>query len=326
MKNYYLLLLFVIPILSCSDKGEEEIGATTYEVDPIFEPYVQEFIAEGAKRGQAIDFSDTGLKVEFSETALDFASGFCYLRRHHIVINKENWFSFSERFRSFLLFHELGHCELDQGHRNELFGNNVWKSLMRGDPFTGIEPRIPTAYFGFRKEYYIDELFNPTIAAPAWSRVQYEYDQSIDRTLLIEKSEVNRISERFSNPPSSYELEATFILPTANNNRTRFEWGTTNFHYYIYVINGWGYYIGVHEEQLDNNLYYSNNTTLVNNKPIEKITIRQHDGVEQIFINDLFIFHIDALPKLDYSRLEATDGGVFVNSFEVESFVFSELK
>jgi len=196
---------------------------------------------------------------------------------------------------------------------------------MRGDPFTGIQPRIPTPYFGFRKEYYIDELFNPNTPAPTWSRVHYAHDEPLDRQVITEKTNLNRVNERFSIVPSSYELEATFTMPTANNNRTRFEWGTNNFHYYIYVVNGWGYFIGVHEEQLDNNLFYSNNTTLINDKPIEKITIRQHAGVEQVFINDLFIFHLDALPKLDYCRLEATENEVFINSFEVDSFVFNEL-
>jgi len=328
MKNHFFLSIFIITLFACSDNGaSEEIGATTYEVDPTFEPFVQEFIREGAKRGHDIDFSDTGLKVEFTDVGDNSFSGRCYLGRHHIQIDKGFWTSFSERFRSFLLFHELGHCELDQLHRNELFDNGVWKSIMRGDPLTGIQPRIPTAYFGFRKEYYIDELFNPETPAPAWSQVTYAHDQPLERTLLVEQSDQNRINERISEVPNQYEFEATFTMPTAPNLRTRFEWGTNTLHYYVYVINGWGYYIGVHEERIDNNLFYSNNTTLVNNKPIEKITIRQHDGVEQVFINDLFIFHLDALPEMDYSRLNATTAeGNFINDFEIASFEFNELE
>jgi len=326
MKKIVFLLITILTVSACREDGGEEIGATSYEVDPIFEPYVQEFIQEGAKRGYDIDFSDSGLKIEFTDVGDNSFLGRCWLGRHHVQIDKGYWFSFSERFRSYLLYHELGHCELDQRHRNELFDNNVWKSIMRGDPFTGIEPRIPTPYFGFRRDYYIDELFDPNTPAPDWSSVDYPYSQSFDRSVIVEKSEVNRISERYTNPPDTYEMEATFQLPPDQFDRTRFEWGTNTFHYYINVINGWGYYIGVHEEQLDNNLYYSNNTTLVNNKPIEKFTVRQHDGVAQVFINDQFIFHLDPLPNLDYSRLEATKEDVFINSFEVDSFVMNEIE
>ena len=326
MKKLLILSILVVSIVACGDDGTLEIGANgSYEVDPEFEPYVQEFIQEGAKRGHDIDFSESGLRIEFTDVGDNSFLGRCWLGRHHVQIDKGFWFSFSERFRSFLLFHELGHCELDQGHRNELFDNNVWSSIMRGDPFTGIEPRIPIPYFGFRKEYYLDELFNPNTPEPQWSKVVYDYDQALDRSLIVEQSKVNRVSERYTNPPDTYEMEAIFQLPTEQLDRTRFEWGTNTMHYYIVVINGWGYHIGLHEEQLDNNLYYSNNTTLVNNRPIEKFTVRQHDGVTQVFINDQFIFHLDPLSNIEYSRVEATRGDVFINTFGVESFVMNEI-
>ncbi len=327
MKNYFFFLVCLLLIIgSCADNGDTDIGTTTYDVDPTFEPYVQEFIAEGAKRGHNIDFSDTGLRIEFSETALEGASGLCYLGEHHIIINKENWFRFSERFRSFLLFHELGHCELDRRHRNEQFSDLTWKSILRGSPLTGIQDRFPVSFFGFRKDYYIDELFDPNTPDPEWSKVQFDYNESLNRKNITTKENINRLNERYTTPLNQYELEADFTLLTAANTRTRVEWGASGLSYYMYIIPGWGYYVGVTLDNLDNDIFYSNNTTLFNDKPIEKITIRQQADVTQIFINEQFIFHLDALPALDYYQLEATTGDAFDTSFDIERFELNELE
>ena len=40
------------------------------------------------------------------------------------------------------MFHELGHCELRRGHTNGKFSiDESWQSIMKGDPFAGIEGR-----------------------------------------------------------------------------------------------------------------------------------------------------------------------------------------
>ncbi len=327
MKNYFLLLIIsILVIASCTDDGDTDIGTTTYDVDPTFEPYVQEFIAEGSKRGHDIDFSDTGLRIEFSDTAIEGASGLCFLGEHHIIINKENWFRFSERFRSFLLFHELGHCELDRLHRNEQFDDLTWKSILRGSPLTGIQNRFPVTYFGFRKDYYIDELFDTNTPDPEWSKVQFDYNETFNRNNLTTIEDVNRLNERYTTSLNEYELEADFTLPTTANTITRVEWGANDLNYYLYVLPGWGYYVGVTLENLDNDIFYDNNTTLFNGKPIEKITIRQKDDVTQIFINEQFVFHLDALPALEYYQLGATSGSTFDTTFDIERFELNELE
>jgi len=96
--------------------------------------------------------------------------------------------------------------------------------------------------------------------------------------------------------------------------------------YYLYVLPGWGYYVGVTLENLDNDIFYDNNTTLFNGKPIEKITIRQKDDVTQIFINEQFVFHLDALPALEYYQLGATSGSTFDTTFDIERFELNELE
>lgn len=326
MKYLIYFLCIAALFLSCQENTRQDIGATTYEVDPVFEPYVQEFIQEGAKRGQDIDFSDTGLKVEFSDQALEDAAGFCYLNRHHIVIDKSRWFSFSESFRSYLLFHELGHCELDQLHRNDKFENNIWKSIMRGSPFSGLERRIPVPYYGFRKEYYIDELFDPSIPEPDWSKATFRYDQPLNKTTLIQQENKNRLRQQLSEIPSSFEVETFFSPLLKSGTIIRLNIGASDSNYFIQILNSRGLYIGVTDNQIDNYLFYKSNSDNINNRPINKITIRQMAGLMQVFINDEFIFHSDALPAIDYVSLEATEEETLLSTFDIQSLVVYELE
>jgi len=323
MKQPIVFFLFVFIFSSCgSEEGTIPTVMNDYDVDPEFEPYVQEFIREGAKRGHNIDFSDTGLKVEFSTTDISPAAGLCYLRQHHVVIDKVNWFRFSERFRSFLLFHELGHCELDRLHRNEQFQDGSWRSIMRGDPFIGFENRMPVPYFGFRIDHYINELFNPNTSPPTWANRSFDYNEDLARNEILSFEDVNRVNERVNSDITSYEFEFNINLESAGQSRTRIEWSGSEVIYFLEIIPTWGYYLGVKLEGLDNYLFYDNNITLQNNKPIEKITIRNHQGLEQIFINDLFIYHFDGLTDINSYKIEAKDGNQINSNFNVNRASF----
>lgn len=332
-------LLLIISCLFSACRRNKDIGATSgvYDVDPEFESYVQDFIAEGAKRGQTIDFSDSGLLVELSDGVVGGASGFCYVGEHHVVIDKSEWFSLSEDVRGFLLFHELGHCELDRGHRNEKFSNSLWKSIMRGSPpsLEVIETFIPIPYYGFRKDYYIDELFNENMAAPTWAEQTFSYGEvaETDKQLIVEDTASNRINRRFSEDMEEYEIEIDFNLIKDRGNITELQWGTTNHHYYIRIIpeigfNVDGYFIGVHQNSKDKNLFYSKNTININGEELHKLTMRREGGFEKIFINDEFIFHIDPLPNpLELVRFEAaTNDGTIDNELEVNSLKVSKIK
>lgn len=323
---FWIILFATLWMYNCTEEPEIVTDEIRYNVAPAFEQYVQEFIEEGAKRGRTINFDDTGLRIQFSDFPLENAAGLCSLRRHSIIIDKENWFRFSERFRSYLLFHELGHCELDRLHKNDQFADNTWKSIMRGNPFKGTNNRIPVPYYGFRREYYNDELFDPNTPSPDWSDLSFSYDELLLKVRLDSIAAPGRLNERFSNPPDEYEFEVNFDLILDNNTRTKLEWGRTGQNYYIYVIPNWGFYIGVNIQGNDNDLFYSPNLNLVNGRKIDKFTIRQNDGYEQVFINETFIFHIDPQEQLDYVKLVAMDGESLNDNFEISSFILKELQ
>lgn len=326
MRKYVSVIIIILAVaVGCSDDGTETPSTAIYNVDPVFETYVQEFIAEGAKRGKDINFDDSGLSIQFSEFPLDGAAGLCRLGRYDIEIDKANWFRFSERFRSYLLFHELGHCELDRLHRNNTFSDDSWKSILRGDPFKGIENRQPVAYFGFRKEYYLDELFDQSTPDPEWSKVSFSIDQNFERTNTETLLEVDRLNERYNDRVGDYEFEMEFDLIVTDNTRTKLEWGVTGANYYVYIIPTWGYYVGVNFEGIDNDLYYSSNINLVNGNRIGKITVRQSEGVDQIFINDQFIFHLDAQSKLDYVKISAMENDQLNSDFLIDMYSISSI-
>ncbi len=331
MKKILFFISLVIILQNCRE--DDGIGADgIYNVDPTFEPFVQEFIAEGAKRGETIDFSESGLIVEFSDVQLPGANGLCYLGQHHIQIDKSRWFSFSEDVRGFLLFHELGHCELDRRHRNDKFGNDAWRSIMRGDPLEGLEIWIPIPYFGFRKDYFIDELFNEQINPPAWATQTFAFEEvpSSAKEVIDTITNTNRINQRYTDLTGDYEFEVDFSLASAGSTSSiKLIWGTTTNHYYLQIVPGApafnvsGYFIGVRQDSQDNNLFFSSNTSNINGAPINKITVRREGGFEKIFLNEEFIYHIDLQANpLSTVRMEATmpqdaiDGAFDIQQFE----------
>lgn len=298
-----------------------------YNVDPEFEPYVQEFILEAAKRGKTIDFSDSGLSIQFSDLPLTDANGVCYLGRYQIEIDKADWFSFTERFRSYLLFHELGHCELDRLHRNDQFDDGSWKSILKGSPFLDAQNRKPVPYFGFRIDYYIDELFNESLTDPEWSAVSFDYVQEIetDEFRVVEPTG-NRLNERFQNFTADYELELTFDLIDSRGTWTTMEWGATGLNYFIRIIPDWGYYVGVAENGIYNILHYRREINSANGRPIDNITIRQGEGYEQIFVNEEFIFHLDKQSQLDFVTLSALIGDQVASNFAINKLTVSTIR
>ena len=76
-----------------------------------------------------------------------------------VTIDASFWRRSSDRFKEFIVFHELGHCYLNRGHLESAFSNGVCVSIMRsgvGDCFDN--------YHVNTREYYINELFEQEFA------------------------------------------------------------------------------------------------------------------------------------------------------------------
>lgn len=328
MKKFILPFLLLL-VFSCKD---DTTAGGEYNVHPDFEYYVQLFKDKGNERGANIDFSDTGLLVEYSDVVSQGASGWCFVGQHHIVIDKSEWDLLTEDEKIFLFAHELGHCELDRGHKNEQFDNTLFESLMKGSPMTTLQSATPVAFYGFRQDYYWNELFNPDIATPNWANQTFDYNEIPEsaRELLEEKSNLISLNEAPSFSGENYEFEVEFNGIPQNSFLTEMTWGTSPLFYKIKIfqnatINGIS--MIVEKNGFEQFIYFNNNVNSYNNSNLEKITIRQHEGFSKIFFNDEFVFHLDALPNsLQKIQFESKDGNnSLIPTFEVESYRLNKI-
>jgi hypothetical protein len=129
-------------------------------VHPELQPYVDSFKHEAQIRGISLDTD--GLVVDFGD--LDGEAGTSYQGRRKVLIDRDKLHDYNAEE---LVFHELSHVLLKRGHDNQKIGkrNLIVKSLMHKNESAGYE------YEGlsYRREYYINELFNPSTPAPEWS-------------------------------------------------------------------------------------------------------------------------------------------------------------
>ena len=147
-------LFCVLLILNCTKEG-----ATKIEVDPEFQPFVDSFVAEAAKRGVDINFEETGLSLTFGEVPAN-ANGVCTGLRegmsstHEIIIDRNRWKGDNEFEKERLIYHELGHCFLGRPHLNTTNTNGTCVSMMNSG-----ESGCVNAYGRLTRARYLDELF-----------------------------------------------------------------------------------------------------------------------------------------------------------------------
>jgi hypothetical protein len=162
---------FNVFFVSCKKETKE------YRIASEFEDYVQRFLTEANKHGQNFDFHKSGLIIEFVDKLGEF-DGRCYYENPiRIEIDKGYWqkygnFANGDLLKEKVIFHELGHGFLNRKHLNELFDDGDWVSMMHGgdgaNPPDGRES-WNINYRGYRKAYYVNELFNTSTSAPTWA-------------------------------------------------------------------------------------------------------------------------------------------------------------
>lgn len=315
MNRAYILLLFTcFTFLYCSDSGNEGF------IDPAFQSYVDKFIAEAALRGDTLDSNLSGLSIIFEEngSTTDYA-GVCRdrlgLSANEIGIERGFWNESEESAKEWLIFHELGHCVLDRDHDNQKLDNGMWKSLMRGGTFSGIDSRIPLCYIWERQEYYIDELFDPNVAAPDWVKNSYLYSDKPQRG--EELISLDPGTETFDNylitPILNFELEYTYV----------YEGGGFDAN----IVYGDGENIAFHFVSIDhvnNEISFGNEIQgcmrfSFDNRPFKKVTIRQKEGTTSLFVNEEFI-HSYASYENPINRFRSTgDAWISFQEFKLWS-------
>ncbi|RMG20066.1 MAG: hypothetical protein D6730_20520 [Bacteroidetes bacterium] len=280
-------LLYLLGLAGC-DRPQP------FDVHPDFQPYVDRFIAEGAKRGHDIDFSDTGLSIIFRE-AVDTETGGVCRGKHRIEIEKFFWDDLNDFQREGLIFHELGHCELGRGHKNDTLPNGEWASRMRGDPIPqGLSAVIN--YTGARRLYYIDELFDPGTPQPDWATFSADYHAfgPADKSLIREISGERRSFQTTINLPSSANFEVEFELDIGlTESWAGVQWGGNEFDNSIRLL-----HTATKRFLIDSgNQVWGTMREIKHFGKIRpgfnKWTIRKLDDQYHIFLNEEFIYWFD---------------------------------
>jgi hypothetical protein len=173
MKRHLCLLLLIL-VFSCEDDSPKP---TIYQIDEELLPYLETFLTEANNRG--VEFDAENLILEFG-TAVDEVCGECSnpgnggQRKVTIVRSSLCWLDAPSQNREALVFHELGHCLLKRGHRDDKLPNGAVSSIMYSEHN---DPYSPCIYdLGGdnscdktpRRAYYIDELFDPSTPVPDW--------------------------------------------------------------------------------------------------------------------------------------------------------------
>ncbi len=324
MKRVLIIFVISLFIYSC--------GEIEYNVDPIFEPFVDAFEEEARKNGLDINLEEEGITIELSDVRQVDASGRCTTGpgQRRIEINKDVWQSGFEDFKRRLMFHELGHCILGRGHRNDKFNNGIWKSSMRGSPLTDVEQRTATPYYGFRKEYYDAELFDESIADPEWANISFGIDEVDDqqKESIIEETDINRFIKVFNEDIEDYEIQTRFFFDQLPASLTALSWESDLAKYELQTRENGLYYLEVSDAENTEWVIFGgiNAVNFANSRKVT-FTVRRQDNLEKLFINDEFVFHFDALPgSLKTVRFDSRLGDDRVNqALQIDEFTVSKL-
>jgi len=191
---------FNVIFVSCKKETKE------YRIAPEFDEYVQRFVTEANKHGKVFDFHKSGLIIEFVDNLGDF-DGRCYYENPiRIEIDKGYWqkygnFANGDLLKEKVIFHELGHGFLNRKHLNELFDDGDWVSMMHGgdgaNPPDGRES-WNINYRGYRRLYYLNELFNTYTPTPTWATEK--------PVIALDTIQNNVFTENFDNNKNNWSI------------------------------------------------------------------------------------------------------------------------
>ncbi|MDF9796205.1 hypothetical protein OKW21_001468 [Catalinimonas alkaloidigena] len=162
---YAISIVYVTLLQACTQDNDLIVPKITTsdvplypDVDDALHTYFSRFEDEARQRGLSYDLSELGISGVIEEIDEEHIAGQCAYSRftnpRKITIDKTFWDHFSDAYKEFIVFHELGHCVLNRSHLETSFFNGVCKSIMRsgnGECFD--------FYSSSTRAYYVDELF-----------------------------------------------------------------------------------------------------------------------------------------------------------------------
>ncbi|MEM1124254.1 MAG: hypothetical protein AAGJ18_27700 [Bacteroidota bacterium] len=168
------IFLYVIAFLSlylmaaCQPNTIEDIQPAEPEirafplVDERLWPYFERFEEEARARGENVDLVLSRISGKIEAIDREHVAGLCTTfgnaRPGSVTIDATFWNRANDLFKEFIVFHELGHCYLNRGHREDAFSNGQCVSIMRSGTLD-----CRDNYNGASRTEYISELFKPNV-------------------------------------------------------------------------------------------------------------------------------------------------------------------
>jgi hypothetical protein len=157
---FFSFLCFLVFNACLEDDNSPDTSVRSYfpGVDEELWPYFSKFENEGNKRGFSIDLARSGITANIREIHNTGVAGQCSyggnLPTSQITIDEGFWKSSNVLGKEFVVFHELGHCNLFRGHLEDSLNNGSCVSIMR----SGLGS-CRDVYTNETRSYYLDELF-----------------------------------------------------------------------------------------------------------------------------------------------------------------------
>lgn len=165
-------ILFVALLFLLSSCQIDEVFSAESEPEPASEPvryypgvdealwvYFERFEKEAARRGVGLNLAYSGVTGRVENITEDGIAGQCNYHSHadnHVIIDLDYWERATDLGREFVVFHELGHCELLRAHREDYHTDGTCASIMRSGSGS-----CRDNYTTLTRGRYLDELFDP---------------------------------------------------------------------------------------------------------------------------------------------------------------------
>ncbi len=297
-------------------------------IDTELAPYVDAFLAEGRQRGREFNISETGLTVEFSNQLDPGVAGICYFGDYLVQIDQLYWNTLSEDQKEFLMHHELGHCLLRRVHLDRFFDDGVPRSIMKSGTSSTTISANPVPFFGFRKRYYLDELFELSNLDESTITRRFAYADSSHQTrrLIWEDSLQTRVLSRLDAGLNEFQIDLEIEELPELGLSVELAWGSNEQEYFLRFRESI-YQVGTRTIRQEHPLFLANKLLNYQGRPLETISIRQDEQFVYLFFNEAFIFYLDKstapLTKVSYAVKNGADQ--FSSAFPFVSLKVGEL-
>ncbi|MEA3447416.1 MAG: hypothetical protein U9Q98_03050 [Bacteroidota bacterium] len=302
-----------------------------YNVPDKADPYVETFDEYAQQRGIEFDFEEIGLIIEFTSLGEDTVARCNYEDPIRIEIDEDTWLQANEDRREAIVMRYMSLGFLNRQNTNAVFPNGEWTSLMRGTPYDVDKKMHHTLnYFGFRKPYYVDELFAEDRYWPWWADYQTSYDsihalESVtllneqflgdenvwEQTNMTLEAEINNGEFKLQNSSNAseivmynhdFDIEDDFkmecIIKIENSNSSDLSgiiWGSFDYNTYYFTGYDLQHNVLISNSKENFNYYYSyvENENIADFLSYNKITVVHLNDLVYVFLNENFVYLTD---------------------------------